>query len=734
MRLSFGHKTGVASLLALVLLLSSTGLDAQIRSDVKQLLDDGISLFQQDKLAEARMKFEKVLLLDITSTEALDWIEEVGLREVIRIARSENDDLAAQASAIIRLSSVETRRRERDESLITEVLNQYFSGDDIMKRTRALMPAVSTHGVYLLPGLVERLAVPEIGTRVNAIQAISRISDDAVLPLTRVLHHDDSTVLLGAIASLKKIGNKAAVPSLKWLAETTSDQVVMGAAVDAITALDPSGMAASKSAYDLLVGQAGMFFRNSSYMSRTYHDPIIWKLDGGALGYSDQADWAINELRAEQLLADALGLDGELEPARVLNACNKFAQYTEFRAVRDLTARKVKAGQADESKLAEIRSQELEMNRIRYQFPASQPREILTGALARAMDERRPEVAIEVLNTIRDSVTVGSRASSVPSEIQRAQTFDHRGVRFAASECLARMNPSAPFDGSELVINNLAEGLVEAGARVALTIIPDQEDALLISGLLRMANLVSFHEATGWDGVQRAMSFPPEDLIVVGASLIGGTAENGRIDLGTAEVIARLRADYRTKDIPILVLSSDEDLANNQALYVDESNNVQVVNRSIDGNRLRDEIVRPLLNSDDSERDRGVQIATRAAEAIFFLTSRDTLYDLSAAEGALVTVLENRTDSVRIPAARALGALNVDRATPALVRICRDDSSSVDLLEAALIALGDINQGRGAIDETIQDVLASTLAHSDVRILKASSDTRGKIRRASGRQ
>ncbi|MGE3166211.1 MAG: HEAT repeat domain-containing protein [Planctomycetota bacterium] len=741
MRLSTGHGHGAVKVLLVLAFLSGgvTSLplaDAQLRGDVAALLDEGLSLYEQRRLDEAEKKMEQALLLDIGAEEAYTWLERIGLEKALEMARKGGQTIEGQISTLIRLSAVETRRRERDADAVREVLASYFGSTDFMERTRAIMKGVSMHGVYLLPGLVERLSAPEIDTRVSAISAITKISDDAVLPLCQALHHTESSVLLGVIASLKKIGNDAAIPSLSWLSATTDDLVVKGAADAALEALDGDMMARKSTAYDLLVAEAGRYFRDTTYMTRTYHDPLIWTLQDGVLTYQDVAAWRLNELRAEQLLAVAMTLDSGAAPARVLNACSKFAQYAEFQGVRDLLASRVAAGQEDESKLTELRAQELDMNRIRYQFPASQPVEILLGALSRALDERRGEVAVEVLQTLRDAVTLGNREAQLPAEVQRALSYEHRGVRFAAAETASRMNPVAVTqEDSQLVVQNLCEGLTEAGIRVALLIVPNEDDSLLIAGTLRKSGVLSFTERTGWDGVERAKSFPPEDLIIVAAGMAGGKSPTGMLTLGTAEVINRLRADFRTKDIPILVLSSDEQYTANQTVYLDEARNVQVINRGIDAVRLRDDIVLPLFSGDTNERGRGDQIAARAAEALLFLAGRDTAFDLTTAEGALVSVLENRADEVRIAASRALGALRTQRATPSLVRICQDQSVSQDLLKAALIALGDINRGAGGqADQSMLDLLDSMYGHENPEIVKVSAASRGKIAKATMRE
>lgn len=720
MRLSAGTTTG--ALLALVLtLFVSTSVQAQ-RAEVTEALNQGISLFEQGKLDEAAQKFEAAWLLDPTADEALQWLDEVGMAKLVKAAASEHDQLSKQVARVLELTATETRRRERDQARIDEALSNYFGSDDYMETQRVLLRAITDHGIYLMPGLVERLAVAETTTRIAAVQALKRLSDDAVIPLCRVLNHDDVNVLQGAISVLKNIGNSAAVPSLKRLAETATDSAVKGAALNAIEAID--GAATQSSAYDLLVDQAGQFFRDSTYMVRSYHDPVIWSLNGGALEYKSVHAWAVNELRAEQILADALSVDGASAPARVLNTCNKFAQYAEYVAVRDVVARKVESGDMDESRINDLRGEELQMFRVRNLYPGSQPMSVLLGAVDWALDERRPEVATEAIMTIRDMVTVGRRNQSVPEALVRAQTYDHRGVRFAAAECIARMNPANGFADSAQTITNLCEGLTLAGARVALTVIPNQDLALKVSGLLFKSNVIAFNEVDTYQGLQRAQSFPPEDVIVISTDY--GKSQ-GPGSYSPAELISRLRADFRTKNIPILVVAEDSKLAAAEQTYANEENNVRVINASIDANRLRDEILKPLLDKDTTERDRDGAISARAAEALLDLASRDNGFDLSAASGALVSVLENRDDSVRVPAARALGILGTERATPALVRICKDDSTSTNLLGAALIALGDINRGKGSVEPMIQEVIDKAKNHNEPAIMQAGARVEASI-------
>ncbi len=693
-------------------LVLGAGLDlsAQIRPDVEKLLDEGLSLFRQNQLDSAQQKFEKALMLDVTSEEAFEWVEKVGYGQLIAALSAETGSLEGQMQTLLDLTSVETRRRESDSGQIDAALAAYFGAGDRLEQTRALYKGVSTHGVYLMPGLIARAAEADQPTRVKAIIAITKLSDDAVLPLCRTLHSTEVRQVQAAIGALQKINNSAAIPSLLIVAETHDDSIVRREALDAATALGAS----SGSAYDALCAQANRFYNVSNFMTRTYHDPLLWEMSGSDLSYRTVDAWALNELRADQLIHDAIALDASQAKAHVLMACNQMARYSEYRDVRDIVAQKVESGSMDESTLAELRSRELEMMRVQSQAYAM-PANILIGATDLALEQRRPIVAIELINALRSFTTAGTRAESVPSVLDRALTFDHRGVRFAAAECVAYMNPRSAYSSGAKVISELTEGLTEAGRRVALTIIPDVDDALHVAALLERANVTSFNDSTGLGGLQRALSFP-KDLIVIAPGLR---------DLPTAEVIRRLRDDYRTRNTPIIVLSEDEALTENEATYASTEDTILVINRSIEPLRLRDDLLTGIL--DDEARARDEQLASSAAQALRYLSARDTAFDLGPAAAALVAALENPADTVRIPSCEAIASLKVERASAALVRICQEgDSNSVELRAAAFQSLGQIHRG-GEVTPAVRAALEEGSESDEVLLQRAASRAKGTI-------
>ncbi|MGE4619152.1 MAG: HEAT repeat domain-containing protein, partial [Planctomycetota bacterium] len=250
--------------------------------------------------------------------------------------------------------------------------------------------------------------------------------------------------------------------------------------------------------------------------------------------------------------------------------------------------------------------------------------------------------------------------------------------------------------------------------KVALTIFPDQDDALRVGALLRRANVEPFNDNDPLRGLERAISFP-KDVIAI-------AADTGK--LPAAEVITRLREDYRTRRTPIIVFAGDEGFAQAQATYGDEESGVFVVNRSIDALRLRNDLLVGLLSGGGNNR--GSQVAKQAAEALDHLSSSTSQFDLSSTTDALISALDDPADDVRIPTCSTLGSLRPMAASPALVRVIEEGSdASVELRFSALVALGNIHRGIGNVDASVLNAVNGALQSNEVRIIEAASRALG---------
>lgn len=720
-------RTTRAGLLAVALglgLLGVTEVHAQGRAEVQQLLLEGHKNFEMGEYTEARRKFESALALDVTATEALEFIDQIGYAEIVRMVKSQKAGLAAQVGAIERIVSQETRRRAKDEADIAAKLDTYFNSDDMTVERRTQIEMVGQYGMYLLPGLVERLASSEQPIRVKAILAIRGIADDAVIPLCRVLAGtDDDRILLGAISALTYIANPVAVPSLKAIAE--NDSFSSEVRQSATSAVEKLGGNPSASAYDLLVGLSRRFYLSSGFMTRSYHEPIIWTMADGSLSYEPCHSWELNELRAGQFINDALAAagEGDATEALVMAASNDLAQYAEYLAIRDLVAHKTSMGEDVEVGEEELRAEEGQIERVRNRALARST-DTLLGTVALALSDRQFDVAVQAIDAIRGGLAAGERFTSVPVVLTEALTASHRGVRFAAAECIAYMNPTGAFAGSDQVVPTLVEGLLQAGGRSALTVYANEFRGLQAAEALSASNVTAVNVTGAWNALARAKSYP-HDVLVISTEIEDNSA---------AELIVRLRKDYRTKNVPIFVqvaTEGEDAFLAAKEIYEREGNGVTVIPFTISGETLRDDFLKPIFESQDTIRSRSANIAVQASDALRYLATRDTALDLAGVETALREAIEDlsRPDSVRIPACQAVAALKVDSEgiQGALVGIFNEERVSDELKVAALQTLGQINRGRDSVSEDVARVIEASTTADNPQIAKAASRAKGAI-------
>ena len=77
----------------------------------------------------------------------------------------------------MKLTQTEYKKRETDQAAIDKLLDEYFSSDDVVRYTTLMYRGISTHGVYLIPGLFQRLGSAEEQLRVRAILALKKLSE-----------------------------------------------------------------------------------------------------------------------------------------------------------------------------------------------------------------------------------------------------------------------------------------------------------------------------------------------------------------------------------------------------------------------------------------------------------------------------------------------------------------------------------------------------------------------------
>jgi HEAT repeat protein len=322
------------------------------------------------------------------------------------------------------------------------------------------------------------------------------------------------------------------------------------------------------------------------------------------------------------------------------------------------------------------------------------------------------------------------------SALCAALVYHDKRVRYAAAIALAHLNPGRAFANQEKVIEDLADALGETGQRVVLVVERDLETKNKIVGVLREAGYMVFATQDGKDGLNRAKSFPGEDLVIVSSEL-NGDPNHPELDTdGTQPVefqfIQDMRDDYRTKTIPAIVLTPARRAAEMQQL-VDQKIASDVITPEIDRVAL-DMKIKKIFEGDEYHRDekaRNDEISKRAALAIATIPQDHSVLNLPALGAPLAGCLApSRPDDVKIAAMKAIAAIGPKirgACLEPLLLVLKDKNLSVDVREAACNAIGEVVKGQEFSGDGFK-TLGAAAGEDDDRINAAACKALGKAR------
>jgi len=142
-------------------------------------------------------------------------------------------------------------------------------------------------------------------------------------------------------------------------------------------------------------------------------------------------------------------------------------------------------------------------------------------------------------------------ADGKPSPLVQAVVAKDRRVRFAALEAVMSLKPDVPYPGSSLVTETLIWFSRADGRRVLVSAHPKQTNAAKTAGYFIGCGYKGELALTCREAMQIAAETPDTELIVVDLLCSEPPVSN---------FVQEIRNDARTADIPIAVLSSDENI------------------------------------------------------------------------------------------------------------------------------------------------------------------------------
>src|SRR5262249_54421956 len=153
--------------------------------------------------------------------------------------------------------------------------------------------------------------------------------------------------------------------------------------------------------------------------------------------------------------------------------------------------------------------------------------------------------------------------------------------------------------------------------------------------------------------------------------------------------INEVRKSYRTQTTPIVVTVDPPGLDARKKLYESEERKVWVISAESDATGFKNQVLDHLFASSDDIKAKSTRLAAQAAEALAYLSSVNTRFPVATAGEALVKVLQNRPDEVRIPSLTALGNMGPAGAAalPVIAQVFTATENDVKVREAAMLAM-----------------------------------------------
>lgn len=692
----------------------------------KELYRKGVELVKQGNYKDAYINFEKALLLNPSSDLLRFMIQETGdliLREMLG-----NPELNQTAQRILELGKGAYERvRTSPEKIMEYVVNLDGPFDQKWEAVNML----AAIGQRAAPFLIEKMADKSEMTRTNAMHALEKINTEAVLPLLEALQSKDILVRQNSAIVLGVIKDARAVPELKRVTEDANESMeVKRYAVESlgkITGKDVNQLKSSKEYYYEL-GEK-YYYRHPSVMINFYGESIVWKWDASSnkLMMKEVPDFTFNELLAEECCYDGLTLDKNYEPLWTLLTCVLFARYTEADLALQAALKKSRTGEIAEDVMTKLQS---DLSNIKNNLVAASlsGKDYFYKALERSLKDNNAEVAVACIKAIGNAAEAGdfpaadkkeAKIQPIGTPLIDALSHSDKRVRYAAAEALTRINPPTAFPNMEKVIPLINEALGESGMRMALVIEPSTELRSYLKMELNKLNIFIKETLSADDGLKAAKAFPSEDIIILNSRVANQVVFTLDI-LGrkySETVYNSLKDDIRTKGIPIILIDTAEEIEKAKGIYDEgiEGYLATPVDKAI----LAD-TVNKVLQREDIQVDsktRALQVCADAAKVLANLDLRNTIYPYAQSINALVGILENRPDDIRMSALLALNRFGNPLAVMGLSRALSNKENSLQIRKKAGEAIANILRNKpSGFNQEVYEVLKKSLIEDEMEI------------------
>lgn len=664
--------------LALALPAIASPAVAAFAGDIQDDFQQGVQLFRQGRLDEARIAFQRVLAADPSNEEAYDLWKATDERVILDLL-AEGGEFQQIMNRVMERATLGLKERTNDADAVREIVNELRSTDEPLPRQRLIQKLSSDHGEYAVPALLPALA--DAGNedwRVLAMHTLVRMGPYAVLPLLAALDTEDAYQRANVAIVLGHIGDPRAAGMLAARARTDADTKVQSAAG---VAAEKCGSQGNPVAELLKLGEDYHFRRDNVLRPFDYSD-VVWYWDG-QLASAEVPRAIYNNELAKVAYYTALSL----EPGS-LDALAGIAREStdELAKLEGLAER----GEDVDALLEQARLGSLAV--AACGVPA------IDRALSWSV------VTDDSASGVHLCRSLGELASGPTDGLVAALDSNDGAIRGEAAVALGQIAARTGQAAAPAVVAGLGRNVGREVVRIVAVIDGNASRAESLVGAIGNRGALVNHRGSGAQGIALLRRLPGLDAVLVGDDLP---------DMAFDRVLTAIAGSPVTADVPVLLVTSSEDLADAYSERVTGSL------ASADDLSALDGVFEQSLTGDRAQAD---DLSRRSAEVLTQLASAGHT-DVSSILQEMTGPLAHRGDEVVLPTLGALAAAGRPEQLGALAAVVADSTRSDEVRAAAADAAGAI-LGRSSVSG---DQVAS------MREVATSDETPFRVRAAVAR-
>ena len=623
------------------------------------------------------------------------------------------EQLKEATSQIIGIVNAGRRTRRSDPAAIQANVDRLNTPRGYALAIRELRES----GELAVPIMIDYLRNPNKaeyhGVVRNALRDLGR---PALNPLVAVTESKNQELLIPVTSVLGDLGYPAAVPYLAQLANSNQrPAAVRAAAATALTRMG-AGDPRSLNVGELFFELAEKFYYDAADIQADTRDPEnpanvwFWNENNGLV--RKQVPQAIfNEIMSMRSAEYSLKNGGASGDPQSLWLAGNYKREAEL-----------PQGATDPTRA--------ENQPSAHFYGVNSGAAYLNNALARALRDRNPQVALPVIKSLqeiigRTNLFSGQQQGTggAPALIDAMASTD-RLVRYESAFAVAAAIPQQQFQGQERVIPLLAEAMSQTGQPSVIVVMPSQDRANNGVDEFRKAGYAAVGATTAEGAVAAANELPAVDVILVteemGAvavdQLLALSSQNSKVAGAAKVVIVRSGASpytARALQEPLLSVTQAQDFA---------------------GLKSAADQARAKAASLPIDQTSASNYALRAADllerqAFAQAVSQQGVLNLAAAEQTVLSALNDARPDVVKAAGEVLGYLNSQPAQAAILQKVLDEKTADDV-KVSLLKSGAVHGkffGNRLSPQQVQalDKLVETSPSQDVK--NAAGEFRGSL-------